>query len=410
MNRRGWPVVALVGLAVTVACGVGGLLVRVVWPAPILPTTFGVGPNALIGIVALGIIWSTVGTLLAIRRPENPVGGLMVLVGGGLAMSVLTVAVAFAALADGTETGRQVASAAGALNSLLTPILVFVFYLPFIFPTGRGHTPQWETLGRVFLGVAMVASGLLVLHPGDVHLLPGIHNPIGFGPDLRPVFGERVVAGVEITAVAILLPFLILSVVSRYRQAAQIERSQLKWYILATAVTMSAALLMFAVAAIAAGPMGETPLTVFTVAGSTIPLAIGIAITRYRLYEIDRIISRTIAYGLVSFILAAVFGGVIVLSSAALSSLAQGQTIAVAASTLAAFAAFQPVLRRVRRSVDRRFDRARYDAERTVARFSERLRDQIDLADLSSDLDATIHDAIAPQSFGIWLRRDEGAR
>jgi hypothetical protein len=316
--------------------------------------------------------------------------------------------VAFAALADGTETGRQVASAAGAVNSLLTPILVFVFYLPFIFPTGRGHTPRWETLGRVFLGVAMIASALLVLHPGDVHLLPGIHNPIGFGPDLRPVFGERVVAGVEITAVAILLPLLILSVVSRYRQAGQIERRQLKWYILATAVTMSAALLMFAVAALAAGPMGETPLTVFTVAGSTIPLAIGIAITRYRLYEIDRIISRTIAYGLVSFILAAVFGGVIVLSSAALSSLAQGQTIAVAASTLAAFAAFQPVLRRVRRSVDRRFDRASYDAERTVSRFSERLRDQIDLAHLSRDLDSTIHEAIAPRSFGIWLRDDRG--
>lgn len=408
MNRRSLPIVAMVGLAVTVACGVGGLLVRIVWPAPILPTTFGVGPNALIGIAALGIIWSTVGTLLAIRRPENPVGGLMVLVGGGLAMSVLTVAVAFAALADGTETGRQVASAAGALNSLLTPILVFVFYLPFIFPTGRGHTPRWETLGRVFLSVAMVASALLVLHPGDVHLLPGIHNPIGFGPDLRPVFGERVVAGVQITAVAILLPFLILSVVSRYRQAGQIERRQLKWYILATAVTMSAALLMFAVAAIAAGPMGETPLTVFSVAGSTIPLAIGIAITRYRLYEIDRIISRTIAYGLVSFILAAVFGGVIVLSSAALSSLAQGETIAVAASTLAAFAAFQPVHRRVRRAVDRRFDRARYDAERTVATFSERLRDQIDLAHLNRDLDSTIHEAIAPRSFAIWLRYDSG--
>jgi hypothetical protein len=404
MNRRSLPIVVLVGLPLTVACGVGGLLVRIVWPAPILPTTFGVGPNALIGIVALGIIWSTVGTLLAIRRPENPVGGLMVLVGGGLAMSVLTVAVAFAALADGTETGRQVASAAGALNSLLTPILVFVFYLPFIFPTGRGHTPRWETLGRVFLGVAMVASALLVLHPGDVHLLPGIHNPIGFGPDLRPVFGERVVAGVEITAVAILLPFLILSVVSRYRQAGQIERRQLKWYILATGVTMSAALLMFAVAAITAGPMGETPLTVFTVAGSTIPLAIGIAITRYRLYEIDRIISRTIAYALVTAIVAFVFGGVVLLLSTALSAFAQGQTIAVAASTLVAFAVSQPVLRRVRRQVDRRFNRARYDADRTVADFSARLREEVDIATVARDLDATVQDAVNPASLRLWIR------
>jgi hypothetical protein len=91
--------------------------------------------------------------------------------------------------------------------------------------------------------------------------------------------------------------------------------------------------------------------------------------------------------------------------SAALSSFAQGETIAVAVSTLAAFAAFQPVLRRVRREVDRRFDRAGYDAERTIAKFSDRLRDEIDLAHLSSDLESTIREAIAPRSLGIWIRR-----
>lgn len=408
MNLRRWPLVALIGLPLAVVGGVGGLLLRIVWPAPILPTTFGVGPNALIAIMALGITWSTVGALLAIRRPDNPVGSLMILVGCGLALSVLTVAVAFAGLDDGRTAGRQIASVAGALTSLLTPILVFVFYLPFIFPTGRGHTARWDTIGHLFLGIAMVASALLVLQPGDVHLLPGIPNPIGFGPDLRPVFGERVVGGVDAAAVAVLSPVLIAAVASRYRQAGQLERRQLKWYLLATAVTVGAALLMFIVSVFTPGPMGEVPLTVFALAGLTIPVGIGIAIFRYRLYEIDRIISRTIAYGLVSAILAAVFGGVTVLSSAALSSLAQGETIAVAASTLAAFAAFQPVHRRVRREVDRRFDRARYDAERTVAQFADRLRDQLDLADLSSDLDSTIHEAIAPRSFGIWLRESKG--
>jgi hypothetical protein len=408
MNLRRWPLVALIGLPLAVVGGVGGLLLRIVWPAPILPTTFGVGPNALIAIAVLGITWSTVGALLAIRRRENPVGSLMILVGCGLALSVLTVAVAFAAVADGTAAARQVASVAGALTSLLSPILVFVFYLPFIFPTGRGHTVRWDRIGRIFLGIAMVGSALLVLQPGDVHLLPGIPNPVGFGPDLRPIFGERIVGGVDAVAIAVLSPFLVLAVASRYRQAGPIERRQLKWYILATAVTVGAALLMFIVAMLTPGPMGELPLTVFALAGLTVPVAIGVAILRYRLYEIDRIVSRTIAYGLVSAILAAVFGGVIVFSSAALSSFAQGETIAVAASTLAAFAAFQPVLRRVRREVDRRFDRAGYDAEQTVARFSDRLRDQIDLAHLSRDLDATIRDAIAPQSFGIWLR--EGRR
>jgi DNA integrity scanning protein DisA with diadenylate cyclase activity len=133
-------------------------------------------------------------------------------------------------------------------------------------------------------------------------------------------------------------------------------------------------------------------------------VAIGIAILRYHLYDIDRIISRTIAYALVSAILVGVFGSIIVVLSTALSTFAQGQTIAVAASTLAAFAIFQPLLRRVRRNVDRRFNRARYDAEQTVARFSDRLRDDIDLGGLSSDLDTTIRDAISPRSVAIWLR------
>jgi hypothetical protein len=400
-----WPLIVLIGLPLAVIGGVGGLLLRMVWPAPILPTTFGVGPNALIAIAVLGIVWSTVGALLAMRRRENPVGSLMILVGCGLALSVLTVAVAFAALAEGTAAGRQVASVAGALTSLLSPILVFVFYLPFIFPTGRGHTVRWDTVGRIFLGIAMVGSALLVLQPGDVHLLPGIPNPVGFGPDLRPIFGERIVGGVDAVGIAILSPFLVLAVASRYRQAGSIERRQLKWYILATAVTVGAALLMFVAAVLTPGPIGELPMTVFALAGLTVPVAIGVAILRYRLYEIDRIVSRTIAYGLVSAILAAVFGGVIVSLSAALSSFAQGETIAVAVSTLAAFAAFQPVLRRVRREVDRRFDRAGYDAERTIAKFSDRLRDEIDLAHLSSDLESTIREAIAPRSLGIWIRR-----
>ena len=395
---------ALIGLSLALVGGVGGLLLRMAWPAPILPTTFGVGPNALVVIAVLGIIWSTVGALLAIRRPDNPVGGIMILVGCGLAVSVLTVAVAFAAMAVGTPPGRDIASIAGALTALLTPILVFVFYLPFIFPSGRGHTARWDAIGRIWLGLALAVSMLLVLQPGDVHLLPGIHNPIGLGPDLRSIFGERFVGAIDAVAIAFLSPFLILSVASRYRLAGTIERQQLKWYIVATAVTIGAGLLMFIVATATPGPVGEIPLTVFAVAGTTVPVAIGIAILRYRLYEIDRIVSRTIAYGLVSAILAAVFGGVIVSLSAALSSFAQGETIAVAVSTLAAFAAFQPVLRRVRQEVDRRFDRAGYDAERTVATFSDRLRDQIDLAHLSRDLDATIRDSIAPRSIGIWLR------
>ena len=296
------------------------------------------------------------------------------------------------------------ASIAGGLTALLTPILVFVFYLPFIFPTGRGQTARWDTIGRVFLSIAMGSAALLVLQPGDVHLLPGIPNPIGFGPDLRPIFGNAVVAGVESVAIAILTPLLILSVASRYRLAGPIERQQLKWYLSASALTIGAGTIMFLAAAFTDGPIGETPLILFALAAMTVPISIGIGILRYHLFDLDRIVSRTIAYATVSAIVAAVFGAVIVLLSTALSTFAQGQTIAVAASTVAAFAVFQPVLRRVRRDVDRRFHRARYDSDQTVARFSDRLRDQIDLAHLRSDLDTTIRAAIAPRFVDIWLR------
>ena len=397
-------IVASIGLALALVGGVGGLLVRVAWPAPMLPTTFGAGPLALVVICWVGITWSAVGALLEVRRPDLPIGSVMILVGCGLALSVLTVAVAFAALAEGSEAGDQVASIAGGLTGLLTPVLVFVFYLAFIFPTGRGQTARWDAIGRIFLAVAMLFAGLLVLQPGDVHLLPGIPNPIGFGPDLRPVFGEVVTGAVDAVAIALLAPFLILSVASRYRLAGPIERQQLKWFLSGIALTFVAGTIMFVAVVFTGGPIGEAPLIVFSLAAMTVPLAIGIGILRYRLFDIDRIVSRSIAYGTVTAILAVVFGSIIVVLSTALSTYAQGQTIAVAASTLAAFAIFQPLLRRVRRNVDRRFDRARYDAEQTVAKFSDRLRDDIDLGDLRSDLDATIRDAISPRSVGIWLR------
>lgn len=397
-------VLARIGWSLTLLGGVGGLVVRLAWPAPILPTTFGVGPTALVAIAALGITWSTMGTLLVVRRPTNPIGRLMIVVGFVHATSVLTVAVAFGALAQGTVAGRDVASIAGALTALLSPTLVLVFYLAFTFPTGRGHTPLWNTIGHIYLWVTMILAALLVLQPGDVHLLPGIHNPIGFGPDLRPVFGERVAGGVAAVAAALVGPLMILSLLSRYRVAGPIERQQLKWFILGAAVTIGALLVMATGVALTQGPVGETPLVVFALASTSVPVAVGIAILRYRLYEIDRIVSRTIAYAIVSAILSIVFGGMILLLLAALAPYTQGQAIAVAASTLTAFAIFQPVLHRVRRDVDRRFNRARYDAERTAADFSARIRDEVDIAAVTNDLHATVVGAVNPAVLGLWIR------
>ena len=142
----------------------------------------------------------------------------------------------------------------------------------------------------------------------------------------------------------------------------------------------------------------------------TIPIAISVAVLRYRLLEIDRIVSRTIAYTLVTGILAMVFAAAILLLQGLLATFTQGQTVAVAASTLAVFALFQPVRRRVQRVVDRRFDRGRYDAERTALAFSERLRHEVDMEAVTLDLAQTTRQTVAPTSLAIWLRRKVDAR
>ncbi len=135
-----------------------------------------------------------------------------------------------------------------------------------------------------------------------------------------------------------------------------------------------------------------------------IPVAIGVAILRYRLYEIDRLVSRTIGWALVTAVLVGVFATLVVTLQTVFAQLANESSLAVAASTLVAFALFQPVRRRVQRAVDRRFDRARYDGQRTVDAFAERLRNEVDLAALRSSLAATANDAVRPGRSRVWLR------
>jgi hypothetical protein len=399
-----WTLFAVVGWSLAVIGGVGGHMVRLVWPAPLLSTTFGIGPTAMVAITVLGLIWSTVGALLVIRRAENPVGRIMILVGVGFAISVLTVAVASAARAEGTASGGEIASVVGGATALVSPAVVLVFYLPFIFPTGRGHTPRWDAIGRGCLAFAMVLATLLVLQPGDVHLLPGLPNPVGIGPNLRPVFGEQVTGGVGALTTVIVAPLLILSVVSRYRVAGRIERQQLKWFILATVITVVTVAIMLTATVLSSDPIGEIPVTAFALAGATVPVAIGVAILRYHLFEIDRIVSRTIAYGVITAILIATYSGAILLLTGPLGNLFGGDTVSVALSTLVVAAIFQPLRRRVQGVVDRSFDRARFDAERTTAAFSDRLRDEVDIKTVMADLDRTVRSALKPTSARLWLR------
>jgi hypothetical protein len=280
-----------------------------------------------------------------------------------------------------------------------------VFGLGFIFPTGRGHTDGWDLFNRIVAVIFLAMLVLVLIRPGPLQVFASIDNPLGFGPDVRSVLGPQastLIAGSGL----VLVPFLVLSIVSRYRMSDRIGRQQLKWFVLALLVSQGG----IAIATVGALISDEPPqagLVVFGFAGALVPVAIGIAILRHGLYDIDRIISRTIGYAVVTALLAGVFGVAALSLGIVLGSFAEGQTIAVAGSTLLVVALFGPLRRRAQTIVDRRFDRATYDASLTVQAMSARLRDDVDLDRVEADVLGVIDRTFHPTNASVWLRRSD---
>jgi hypothetical protein len=357
---------------------------------------------ALVGFEVLGVTFAAVGALLVVRRPENAVGWCMVLIGDGYALAGLTAVVTLIAVADG-PSGAARAGLAGWLTVFFTTIGGLVFVLGLIFPTGRGHTPTWDRMLRLMaITWPALAVVLFLVRPGPLHVFATIDNPFGVGPDLRVFFGPQmssVIAGSSV----LFIPFLGWSIVSRYRMSDGVGRQQLKWFILALLVALSGVALAAFGGLISGKEPPEVGLAVFGFAGALVPVAIGIAILRYRLYDIDRLISRTLSYGAVTAVLALVFGLVVGGLGIVLGSLAEGQTIAVAGSTLMVVALFGPLRRRAQTIVDRRFDRSSYDASLTVEAMTERLRDDVDLARVEAVL-GVVERTFHPVTAGVWLR------
>jgi hypothetical protein len=393
---------AVIGSAVSVAGAVAAIALRIVDPVPLLPGTFGFGVAALGGLELLGVTFALVGALLVARVPGNAVGWCMVLIGDGYALGGLAAAITGSAVADG-PAGALTAAFAGWLTVFFTTIGGLVFGLGFIFPTGRGHTPAWDRAVRIGAVVSpLLFTILFLVRPGPLHLFPTMDNPFGFGPDLRPFFGPQV-SRIVAAGVGAFLPLLAWSLASRYRSADAIGRQQLKWFVLALCVTIGGVGIAV-LGAIVSDEPPEAGLVVFGYAGALVPVAIGIAILRYRLYDIDRIISRSVSYTLVTGVLAAVFAATAVGLSALLGTLAQGESLAVAASTLIVLGLFGPLRRQAQATVDRRFDRSLYDASVTVQAMSARLRDDVDLERVEADVLGVVHRTFHPVHAGLWLR------
>ncbi len=401
------PFAALVVVA-TAAAGLGAFVMRIVAPAPILRNTFGFGNLALVGFVAFGLAFSAVGALLVVRRPDNAVGWLMTVTGLCYAGAALGAAVTYAAV-GAASTSDPIAGWAGWLTVLLATLGGAIFLLALIFPDGRGATPAWHRFTLVFsAGMAITIVSFLV-QPGPLQLFPDVGNPLPIGPDLRPVLGYQA-SQLTAQAAALFAPLIAWAMVVRYRRSDVTVRRQLKWFVFSMTVSIGA-ISAAALASTVTDRPPEAALALFGFGGAFVAVAIGIAILRYHLYDIDRLISRTLGYAVITGILGVVFIGVILLLTAVAKDLVQGaipsnqgQTIAVAISTLVVFALFQPVRRRVQRAIDRRFDRANYDSERTVAAFAGRLRNDVDLAAVSLEIVATATTAVHPTQATVWLR------
>jgi hypothetical protein len=341
----------------------------------------GTGLNNVVVIVLIGA-FATVGALLAWKRPENPIGWLLSATGLTVVVGVFGV---FLAHFPRTLT---LANWLGCLYLLGFGLCVFVVLL---FPTGKLPSRRW--LPVAWAAGAGLAGWVLgcAFAPTIITASPTMRNPVGATGSAGDLFQLLAIGGGMLIAATGLAAITSLAV--RYRRAGTTERAQLKWLVYAAAVIV--------VAALATIPIKSTNLqnAVSSGAFALVPVAIGIAVLRYRLYDIDRVISRTVAYAIVTGLLVGVYAGLVLLATQVLGL---HTPVAVAAATLAAAALFSPVRLRVQQMVDRRFNRARYDAEATVAAFAARLKDAVDLDTVRDDLASVVQTALEPAHLRVW--------
>jgi hypothetical protein len=382
------------------------LLVVLVWGLVIafLLANDGLTTRELTVAVALWVpflAFATVGAVILARRPGNRIGWLCWAIGFAFTVSLWGSKQVWVVLADQGRSSAWALLPQLGILAFLGTLLGLLPFLVLVFPTGQLLSRRWRpvawALGLV-LGLYLTA-GLLTPGPVPLGLPDNPGNPLGVEAAEGLLRLVQTMAGV---AAPVLALAALASVVVRFRSARGEERQQLKWFTFVVAAELVLLPGLGSVAEQVAPEVGV--LVVFPASISLIPLAIGLAVLRYRLYDIDRIINRTLVYGLLTVLLGATYT-VSVFGLGQLLSPATGESaLAVAASTLVVAALFQPARRRVQAAVDRRFNRRRYNAATSIQAFSSRLRDQIDLDTLSTELLAVVDQTMEPTRVSLWLR------
>lgn len=381
--------VALLGLAIIAELAIALLLIGDFEWSGVVVIIFTVASGA-------------VGMLLVSRVPGHPIGWLLLVASITAATGALAVTYAEAALAEapGSLPVSHWVIWLGELAFLSAAAILSTFLL-LLFPTGRLVSPRWRfVVGLATLGILMMGTGR-VLSPESFDGLP-ISNPVALDQeDLLLILVDG--GGFYLLTLAIILS--VWSLFRRYRRGSALERQQLKWAVFGMAIA-TVGIVGPAVWELVNGT-AEIPSEVenlLVMFGLTIvPVVIGLAVLRYRLYDIDRIISRTVSYALVVGLLALVFAaGVVVVPNAV--PVLEDNPVLVAVSTLIAAGLFNPLRRRVQVIVDRRFNRSRYDAERVIERFSDSLRERVDPEGVLGGWVGVVSDTMQPSGVGVWVR------
>lgn len=384
---------------------VGSALTLLVFLAISASVTFWVlGPDQgasdlFVNLFALVVpaVYAGVGVVLTSHRPENGVGWLCLLIGLVWGITDAGDALSAWALDDGPIT---VANWAGLADSLWLVAVGLTSQLALRLPSGQLLSVRWRRYSWFCAAVLVAVAAVVVTEPGRVKGLDGTSNPIAV---------PRAAAVVVVLFVLFILSFVgsIASLLLRYRRAGTIERLQIRWIALGGSVIMVVGTAIAVPTALGvlsfSGGLPPPVAVLDALANSAIPLSIGIAVMRYRLFDIDDVINRALVYGSLTATLATTYVVLVVLLQRVLDPLTRDSSLATAASTLVVAAIFRPARTRIQGVVDHRFYRRKYDAERTLEAFQERLRNEVDLAVLSRDLRGVADETMQPAHVSLWL-------
>jgi hypothetical protein len=362
-------------------------------------------------IILQELTFTTVGAFVASRRPENPIGWIFC--AGGLLFSVTRAASAYAEYASHARPGQLpgVEYVGWFAEWVLLPTLFLTATMLFLlFPNGRFVSAEWRFVaGVAVIGWVMTTLGGAFGVEATSTLYGGyIYNPV----EISDVMGEflRALEGFGIVLLLLSCLASITSLFARWVPARGQERQQLKWFAYAAAVMVGGVLSVFTFGS-SLEFMWDLGWLVGILGFAFLPVATAIAILRYRLYDIDRIINRTLVYGSLTAMLALVYFGGVTVTQALLRTLTGHEKLpqlVIVASTLVVAALFNPLRRRIQSFIDRRFYRSKYDARKTLETFSTKLKNETDLEALNNDLVGVVRETMQPAHVSLWLRSDTG--